>query len=139
MPAPSLVSFTRHVSVMQSRDVIEEDDIFVALEKIHNEKFGGVPPGTITDDGAVTPLLRRTLATYMASKALLGIITPGFDELQKIVVTPGGTPTGYTYFIPHDAHLETDVLTLSFMEAHVVVCNHSSAPAQLVACGLLQW
>jgi len=89
--------------------------------QIHNEKFGGGHSESQYEDGVVTPLIRRTIATYMAAKALIGCLTPDYDELQKVVVTPKGSPTGYVYFIPQDAHLESRITTRSFMESHLVV------------------
>ena len=111
-------------AAVQQKDIISEDDIFTALEKIHTEKAGGggaAAESGAADEGSVTPLIRRTIATYMAAKALVGVATPGYDELQRVVVTPGNAPTGYVYFIPQDAHLETEVVTRSFMEGHMVV------------------
>ena len=34
---------------------------------------------------------------------------------------PGGVPTGYTYFIPQEEHLESRVVTRNFMEAKMTV------------------
>ena len=42
------------------------------------------------------------------------------DGLQ-VSVCPGGVPTGYTYFIPQEEHLESRVVTRSYMEAKMVV------------------
>lgn len=109
---------------VQQKDIISEDDIFTALERIHTEKAGGggaAAESGANDEDSVTPLIRRTIATYMAAKALVGAATPDYDEMQRIVVTPGNSPTGYVYFIPQDAHLETEVVTRSFMEGHMVV------------------
>ena len=36
-------------------------------------------------------------------------------------ICPGGVPTGYTYFIPQEEHLESRVVTRSYMEAKMVV------------------
>lgn len=97
--------------------------MFIALEKIQLEKVGGGDMQDLStfDEGTVTPLIRRSIATYMAAKALVGLATPDYDDLQRIVVTPDNAPTGYVYFIPQDAHLETEIVTRSFMEAHMVV------------------
>ena len=39
-------------------------------------------------------------AVYEAARALVGYITPHFDEIQRVSVCPGGVATGYTYFLP---------------------------------------
>ena len=36
----------------------------------------------------VPPLLQRTIAVYYAAKALLGELSPGFDELAKVCGSP---------------------------------------------------
>lgn len=119
-------------AVRQKRDIVLEDDVFQALEKIHNEKYGGGVGDAQFEDGKVTPLIRRTIAVYMAARALMGCITPEYDELQKVVVTPQGMPTGYTYFIPQDAHLESRITTRSFVEAHLVVALAGRVAEQAV-------
>ena len=39
----------------------------------------------------------------------------------QVSVCPGGVPTGYTYFIPQEEHLESRVVTRAYMEAKMVV------------------
>jgi Peptidase family M41 len=139
---------------MQQHGELTEEDIFAALERIHTEKAGGggIGDAASTDEGVVTPLIRRTIATYMASKAIVGLATPDYDELQRVVVTPDNAPTGYVYFIPQDAHLETEIVTRSFMEGHMVVrsfvrkpysgprcCRLGLQPAAGVLCARGPW
>jgi hypothetical protein len=46
------------------------------------------------------PAFPALLAVYEAARALVGYITPHFDEIQRVSVCPGGVATGYTYFLP---------------------------------------
>ena len=46
------------------------------------------------------PALPALPAVYEAARALVGYITPHFDEIQRVSVCPGGVATGYTYFLP---------------------------------------
>ena len=39
----------------------------------------------------------------------------------QVSICPGGVPTGYTYFIPQEEHLESRVVTRAYMEAKMVV------------------
>ena len=39
-------------------------------------------------------------AVYEAGRALMGYLTPQFDEIQRVSVCPGGAASGYTYFLP---------------------------------------
>ena len=110
------------VPAAQRHMAITEDDIFAALERLQNDKATGTEQGgTATDDGVLSPLVKRTLATYLAAKALIGVITPGYDELQKVALSSRSDVTGTVYFIPQDAHLETDITTRAFMESHISV------------------
>jgi hypothetical protein len=54
----------------------------------------------------------------------------------QVSVCPGGVPTGFTYFIPQEEHLESRVVTRAFMEAKMTVamagrCARHSVPPQL--------
>lgn len=68
----------------QSREVITEEDIFDALENIHMEKVGRGGQTTEYEEDIIPPLMRRHIAVYEAGKAILGCITPDFDELSKV-------------------------------------------------------
>ena len=35
----------------------------------------------------------------------------------QVSICPGGVPTGYTYFIPQEEHLESRVVTRAYLEA----------------------
>lgn len=69
----------------QGREEIEEDDMFTALEKIQQERLGGaVDSGQSSDETVAPPQLRRNIAVYEAARALLGYLTPDFDEISKV-------------------------------------------------------
>ncbi|KAK9821723.1 hypothetical protein WJX81_004862 [Elliptochloris bilobata] len=112
------------VAVRRGAKVITEDDIFQALENIQQEKLGAAGSGgsgRLYDDDIVPPVMRKGIAVYEAARALMGLITPHYDEISKVSVCPGGVPTGYTYFIPQEELLESRVMTRGYMEARMVV------------------
>ena len=47
-------------------------------------------------------------------------------------ICPGGVPTGYTYFIPQEEHLESRVVTRSYMEAKMVVALAGRCAEKLI-------
>ena len=106
---------------MQGRSAIIENDFFIALERANQSKFEGIKLEERTENGEVAPLLRRTIATYMAAKALIGVLTPEYDELQRVVVTPNNEASGYVYFIPQDSTLEMSIMTKTSLEASLAV------------------
>ena len=70
----------------QGRDVLNQDDVFAALEKIHREKYtrgGGGAAGEF-EEQMIPPLMRRNIAVYEAAKAMIGFITPNYDEISKV-------------------------------------------------------
>ncbi len=68
---------------VQGRALIGELEVFEALEKIHREKAG--QSGTTSyEHDVVPPIMKRSIAVYEAGKALIGYITPFFDEIQRV-------------------------------------------------------
>ena len=57
-----------------------------ALEDIQQEKLGAAGrsgAGRLYDDDIVPPVLRKGIAVYEAARALMGLITPHYDEISK--------------------------------------------------------
>ncbi|KAK9810298.1 hypothetical protein WJX72_008286 [[Myrmecia] bisecta] len=108
-------------AVRNKRDQVTEDDIFDALEKTHLEKYDRGSTEGEYDDGFVPAIMKRQIAVYEAARAIIGYITPYYDEISKVAVCPGGKPSGYTYFIPQEEHLESRVVTRGYMESKMVV------------------
>ena len=79
----------------QGREVVNQDDVFSALERIHRERFakggalGGVSNPGAFEESVIPPLMRRTIAVYEAAKALMGYITPNYDEITKVCCSGG--------------------------------------------------
>lgn len=40
------------------------------------------------DEDIVPPVMRKTIAVYEAAKALMGYITPGYDEVSQVCGLP---------------------------------------------------
>jgi len=108
-------------AVRQDKQVIDEVDLFDALEGIHLEAVGRAGLTVEYEDDIIPPLLRRQIAIYEAAKAFMGCITPEYDDLSKVSICPGGVPTSYTYFIPSEEFLETKIMTRAYMESRLVV------------------
>lgn len=73
------------------------------------------------------------MAAYQAAKALVGGLTPGFDELAKVVSCPGGTSTAsFVHWIPREEHLETGVMNRAYLEASLTVALAGRAAERLI-------
>ncbi|KAL0023679.1 hypothetical protein WJX79_000645 [Trebouxia sp. C0005] len=42
-------------------------------------------------------------------------------QIARVSVCPGGLASGYTYFIPQEEHLESQVVTRGYLEGRMVV------------------
>ena len=121
------------ITARQGQPCIGNGEAFEALEKVHREKMGsGGVAATSFENDVVPPRMRRNIALYEAARALLGYITPHFDEIQRVSVCPGGMATGYTYFLPMEERLESRVTTRGYMESRMVVSMGGRCAERLV-------
>jgi len=118
----NLMNQSAIVAVRQRRDIITEMDVFDALEMILTEKRERGLSAREYDEEVAPELMRRSIAVYEAGKALVGLMSPAYDEVYKVSVCPGGAPTGSTFFLPREERLESRVVTRGYMEAKLVVC-----------------
>ena len=75
--------------------------------------------GKSSDAEEIGPLLQTSICLHEAGRALIGHLTPFFDDLQKVTVFPGGRPTGHTSFVPQESHLESGVMTRGYLTSQV--------------------
>ena len=120
------------IAARQKQPYISSDEAFEALEKIHREKMGGSITATEVEKDTIPERMRRTIAIYEAARALIGYITPNFDEIQRVSVCPGGLATGHTYFLPMEERLESRVTTRAYLESRMVVAIAGRCAEQLV-------
>lgn len=120
------------IAARQKQPYISNEEAFEALEKIHREKMGGSITATEVEKDTIPERMRRTIAIYEAARALVGYITPNFDEIQRVSACPGGLATGYTYFLPMEERLESRVTTRAYLESRMVVAIAGRCAEQLV-------
>lgn len=120
------------IAARQKQPYISSDEAFEALEKIHREKMGGSITATEVEKDTIPERMRRTIAIYEAARALIGYITPNFDEIQRVSVCPSGLATGHTYFLPMEERLESRVTTRAYLESRMVVAIAGRCAEQLV-------
>ncbi|GMH43653.1 hypothetical protein BSKO_11575 [Bryopsis sp. KO-2023] len=118
----NLMNQSAIVAVRQARVEITEMDVFEALEGIQMERQNRSSGTQNYDQDIIPPMMRRAIAIYEAGRALVGYITPYYDEVHKVTVCPNGVPTGNTFFIPQEERLESRVVTRSFLESKLAVC-----------------
>lgn len=109
------------LSVRQGQPFIGEREIFEALEKVHRDKMGSGGLAVAFENESIPDQMRRTISIYEAGRALIGYLTPDFDQIQRVSVCPGGLAIGYTYFLPSEERLESRITTRAYMESRMVV------------------
>jgi len=83
------------VAARRDKDVITNSEVDYALDRITVglEKQGGIN----------SEKRRELVAYHEAGHALIGILTPGFDEIGKVTIVPRtGGAGGFTLFTPSD-------------------------------------
>jgi len=129
----NLMNQSAIISARQGQPAIGDREVFEALEKAHREKMGtGGTAAATFDVDVVPPRMRRSIALYEGARALVGYLTPDFDEIQRVSVCPGGHATGYTYFLPMEERLESRVTTRGYMESRMVVALAGRCAERLV-------
>jgi cell division protease FtsH len=120
------------MAVRRGAPAIAEEDVFAGLE----DAFYGnlLVEGEEEAEGRTLPKREvRAMSVYQAAKALVGGLTPGFDELAKVVACPGRTSTAaFVHWIPREEHLETGIMTRSYLEATLTVALAGRAAERLV-------
>jgi len=121
-----LMQRAARMAARQGRDMIAEEDIYAAMENKALEAFAettgapraGVEPGT---PDPIPHALRKSVAVYEASKALVAYITPEYEEVARVSVCPFNILTGYTLFVEDEDKSANAILTRGDMESHMVV------------------
>ncbi|KAL6769297.1 FTSHI6 [Auxenochlorella protothecoides x Auxenochlorella symbiontica] len=118
------------VAARQGRLEISDAEVFEALERITLEELGD--SGVEYDLTEIPQSVRSSIAVYEAARALVGYITPDFDEVQRVSVCPNGTATGSTYFLPLEEQLETRIIERGYLESKMVVALAGRCAEMLV-------
>uniref|UniRef100_A0A7S0WQC1 AAA+ ATPase domain-containing protein n=1 Tax=Pyramimonas obovata TaxID=1411642 RepID=A0A7S0WQC1_9CHLO len=125
-------------AIREGLENVEERHIVDALEKLKRDAIsaGGqkveTAGGKSSDAEEIGPLLQTSICLHEAGRALIGYLTPYFDDLQKVTVFPGGRPTGHTSFVPQESHLESGVMTRGYLTSQMVVCLAGRAAEKLI-------
>ena len=69
---------------LQRRHIVKQDDIVDALEEIQMEKATRGSSLQRFGETDLPPDVHKSIAVYEAGTALIGLITPNYDELQKV-------------------------------------------------------
>lgn len=130
----NLMNESAILTVREGREIITEKNILDALEKLQMEKAGltGGSSQTKRYEGKIPTLLRKNIAVYEAGKALIGSITPYFDEVTKVSCCEEGQAMGFTYFIPQEGLLESRIMTRGYMESRMCMLMAGRCAERLI-------
>lgn len=88
--------------------------------------------GSQEEMDALPMTVKRSICLIEAGRALLGHLTPDFDDVQRVSVFPSNRVEGHTSFVPQESHLESGVLTRGYLESQLVVAFAGRCAEKLV-------
>lgn len=134
MTGAQLMNVMNTASILAGRmrlDVIDDDVVFGALDKIMSEKNQAkVWANDIA--GKIPDFLRKRIAFYEAARVLVAYISPDHDEIMRVNVCPNGKGTASTFFLPSEERLETHVVRRGYFESQMVVSLAGRCAEKLV-------
>jgi cell division protease FtsH len=127
----NVVNVAATMAVETRAESITHAIIFEAIEKVLFEGERRSSLGIDThEESHISPILNRKVALRTAAKALLAYITPFYDDVNKLSCFPN-SPNRRIFFIPREEHLETGVLTRSYLESRLTVLLATKAVQRL--------
>ncbi|EKX47076.1 hypothetical protein GUITHDRAFT_86435 [Guillardia theta CCMP2712] len=71
---------------------------------------------------AVVSLQKKELVAYHeAGHAIVGALTPDYDQVAKITITPRGGAGGLTFFAPNEDRVDSGLYSRQFLESQMAV------------------
>jgi cell division protease FtsH len=116
----NLVNEAALLAARKGQDSVQQADLSEALEKI---SLG--PARRVLLD----PLERERTAYHESGHALLGLLVPGSDPVQRVTIIPRGLSLGATYQLPTDDRTN---YTESYLRARIVSALGGRAAESLV-------
>eukprot|EP00181_Compsopogon_caeruleus_P004646 CAMPEP_0184688662 /NCGR_PEP_ID=MMETSP0312-20130426/30222_1 /TAXON_ID=31354 /ORGANISM="Compsopogon coeruleus, Strain SAG 36.94" /LENGTH=762 /DNA_ID=CAMNT_0027145921 /DNA_START=2739 /DNA_END=5027 /DNA_ORIENTATION=- len=92
---------------------ISMDEIDDAIER--------VTVGAQKKDPTMTQQKKELVAFHEAGHAIVGALTPDYDQVAKITIIPRGGAGGLTFFAPNEARVDSGMYSKQFLEAQLAV------------------
>lgn len=89
------------------------DEISDALDRI--------TIGAEKKDAVMTPHRKKLVAYHEAGHAVVGALTPDYDQVAKITIIPRGGAGGLTFFAPNEQRVDSGLYSRQFLEGQLAV------------------
>ena len=77
--------------------------------------------GAEKKDAVMTPERQRLVAYHEAGHAIVGALTPDYDQVAKITIIPRGGAGGLTFFAPNEQRVDSGLYSRQFLEGQLAV------------------
>eukprot|EP00181_Compsopogon_caeruleus_P001079 CAMPEP_0184686358 /NCGR_PEP_ID=MMETSP0312-20130426/22121_1 /TAXON_ID=31354 /ORGANISM="Compsopogon coeruleus, Strain SAG 36.94" /LENGTH=762 /DNA_ID=CAMNT_0027141349 /DNA_START=150 /DNA_END=2438 /DNA_ORIENTATION=+ len=106
---------------------ISMDEIDDAIER--------VTVGAQKKDPTMTQQKKELVAFHEAGHAIVGALTPDYDQVAKITIIPRGGAGGLTFFAPNEARVDSGMYSRQFLEAQLAVALGGRVAEEIVFGG----
>lgn len=110
------------------QNLLNEAAIFTARRQ--KTEIGGDEVGDAIDritigaekkDAVMTPKRQELVAYHEAGHAIVGALTPDYDQVAKISIIPRGGAGGLTFFAPNEQRVDSGLYSRQFLEGQLAV------------------
>lgn len=77
--------------------------------------------GAEKKDAVLTPDRQKLVAYHEAGHAIVGALTPDYDQVAKISIIPRGGAGGLTFFAPNEQRVDSGLYSRQFLEGQLAV------------------
>lgn len=77
--------------------------------------------GAEKKDSVMTPFRQKLVAYHEAGHAIVGALTPDYDQVAKITIIPRGGAGGLTFFAPDEQRVDSGLYSRQFLEGQLAV------------------
>merc|ERR1712232_947335 len=102
------------VAARRDKTEISYDEIDFALDRL--------TVGMVKETGTSFPARQRLVAYHEAGHAIMGALTPDYDQVAKVTIIPrSGGAGGFTLFTPPEEMLSSGLYSKRYLEAQLTV------------------
>lgn len=97
----------------RSKTEIGPDEVSDAIDR--------VTIGAEKKDAVMTAERKKLVAYHEAGHAVVGALTPDYDQVAKITIIPRGGAGGLTFFAPNEQRVDSGLYSRQFLEGQLAV------------------
>ncbi|CAN8070896.1 unnamed protein product [Agarophyton chilense] len=88
--------------------------------------------GAEKKEAVMTPQRQKLVAYHEAGHAIVGALTPDYDQVAKISIIPRGGAGGLTFFAPNEQRVDSGLYSRQFLEGQLAVALGGRIAEELV-------